>query len=63
VFDSNEKLYIVMELVSYEPFRSFSRQLIPSLQVTGGELFDRIILKEHYSETEAANCFFQVVWP
>ena len=29
-------------------------------QVTGGELFDRILAKDHYSETEAARCFVQV---
>ena len=36
------------------------------MQVTGGELFDRILAKDHYSETEAARCFLQVrplPWP
>ncbi len=28
--------------------------------MTGGELFDRILAKDHYSETEAARCFVQV---
>ena len=43
MFDSNSKLYIVMELV------------------TGGELFDRIIAKEKYSEKDAADVFIQIV--
>ncbi|EKX42291.1 CHK2 DNA damage checkpoint kinase [Guillardia theta CCMP2712] len=43
MFDSNSKLYIVMELV------------------TGGELFDRIIAKEKYSEKDAAHVFIQIV--
>ena len=30
-------------------------------QVTGGELFDRIINKERYNELEAAHCFSQVL--
>jgi len=29
--------------------------------VTGGELFDRIVTKDHYSETEAAKVFVQVM--
>lgn len=29
--------------------------------VTGGELFDRIIEKSHFSETEAADCFNQII--
>jgi len=43
MYDSKEKLYIVMELV------------------TGGELFDRIIDAGHFSETEAAKCFKQII--
>mmetsp|Transcript_27633 Transcript_27633/g.68308 ORF Transcript_27633/g.68308 Transcript_27633/m.68308 type:complete len:602 (-) Transcript_27633:8-1813(-) len=29
--------------------------------VTGGELLDRVIEKDHYTETEAANCFAQII--
>jgi 16S rRNA A1518/A1519 N6-dimethyltransferase RsmA/KsgA/DIM1 with predicted DNA glycosylase/AP lyase activity len=29
--------------------------------VTGGELFDRIVAKDHYSETEAASVFVQMI--
>jgi hypothetical protein len=29
-------------------------------QATGGELFERIGSRAHYSETEAARCFYQV---
>jgi serine/threonine protein kinase len=29
--------------------------------VTGGELFDRIVAKDHYSETEAAKVFVQII--
>jgi len=43
MYDSKDKLYIVMELV------------------TGGELFDRIIDAGHFSETEAAKCFKQLI--
>lgn len=43
MFQSRQKMYIVMELV------------------TGGELFDRIIQKDHYSEMEAANCCSQLL--
>eukprot|EP00286_Rhodomonas_abbreviata_P027081 CAMPEP_0181301634 /NCGR_PEP_ID=MMETSP1101-20121128/7529_1 /TAXON_ID=46948 /ORGANISM="Rhodomonas abbreviata, Strain Caron Lab Isolate" /LENGTH=504 /DNA_ID=CAMNT_0023406953 /DNA_START=51 /DNA_END=1565 /DNA_ORIENTATION=- len=43
VFQSRNKMYIVMEHVS------------------GGELFDRIIEKEHYSEHEAANVAQQLL--
>ena len=29
-------------------------------KVTGGELFDRIVVEDHFSEAEAANVFVQV---
>ncbi|EKX34040.1 hypothetical protein GUITHDRAFT_147498 [Guillardia theta CCMP2712] len=29
--------------------------------VSGGELFDRIVEKDHYSEAEAAHCFYQII--
>ena len=28
----------------------------------GGELFDRVVKKKHYSEHEACSCFVQVRW-
>jgi hypothetical protein len=31
------------------------------LQATGGELFERIGSRAHFSETEAARCFYQVI--
>ena len=31
------------------------------LQVRGGELLDRVINKEHYTELEAARCFTQIM--
>jgi hypothetical protein len=30
-------------------------------QVRGGELLDRVINKEHYTELEAARCFAQIM--
>jgi len=29
-------------------------------KVSGGELFDRIVVKDHFNETEAARVFVQV---
>mmetsp|Transcript_17655 Transcript_17655/g.35507 ORF Transcript_17655/g.35507 Transcript_17655/m.35507 type:complete len:517 (+) Transcript_17655:81-1631(+) len=45
----------------YEMFDASNKLYIVMELVTGGELFDRIIAKEHYSETEAAGCFIQVM--
>ncbi|CAN0238841.1 unnamed protein product [Pylaiella littoralis] len=42
VFDSQNCLYMVMELC------------------TGGELFDRIVMKDHYTENEARDCIIQM---
>lgn len=42
-------------------FESRSKLYIIMELVTGGELFDRIIVKDHYSEKEAANCFKQII--
>jgi len=40
----------------------FSNKLYIVMELaTGGELFDRIIAKAHYSETEAAGCFTQLM--
>ena len=30
-------------------------------KVTGGELFDRIVTKDHFNETEAAKVFVQII--
>lgn len=43
-----------------EVYESRTKLYIIMELVTGGELFDRIIEKEHYSEKEAAGCFQQV---
>lgn len=43
-----------------EVYESRTKLYIIMELVTGGELFDRIIEKEHYSEKEAAACFQQV---
>jgi len=44
-----------------EVYESRTKLYIIMELVTGGELFDRIIEKEHYSEKEAAACFQQVI--
>lgn len=43
-----------------EMYESRSKIYIVMELVTGGELFERVIKKEHYSEMEAARCFQQV---
>jgi hypothetical protein len=37
------------------------RRLTRTLQATGGEMFERIGSRAHFSETEAARCFYQVI--
>mmetsp|Transcript_34767 Transcript_34767/g.81264 ORF Transcript_34767/g.81264 Transcript_34767/m.81264 type:complete len:517 (-) Transcript_34767:71-1621(-) len=45
----------------YEMFDSRSKVYIVMELVTGGELFDRIVEKDHYNESEAANIFCQIM--
>eukprot|EP00286_Rhodomonas_abbreviata_P015258 CAMPEP_0181322842 /NCGR_PEP_ID=MMETSP1101-20121128/19450_1 /TAXON_ID=46948 /ORGANISM="Rhodomonas abbreviata, Strain Caron Lab Isolate" /LENGTH=508 /DNA_ID=CAMNT_0023430795 /DNA_START=99 /DNA_END=1623 /DNA_ORIENTATION=- len=45
----------------YEMYDSSAKLYIVMELVTGGELFDRVIMKAHYSETEAAGCFIQIM--
>jgi len=42
-------------------FETSSHVYIVMELVTGGELFDRIVAKDHYSETEAASVFVEVM--
>jgi len=45
----------------YDWYESKSHFYIVMELVTGGQLLERIIAKDHYSETEAANCFVQII--
>mmetsp|Transcript_41986 Transcript_41986/g.102937 ORF Transcript_41986/g.102937 Transcript_41986/m.102937 type:complete len:509 (+) Transcript_41986:169-1695(+) len=45
----------------YEMFESRSKLYLIIELVSGGELFDRVISKTHYSEKEAAVCFEQII--
>mmetsp|Transcript_32449 Transcript_32449/g.50542 ORF Transcript_32449/g.50542 Transcript_32449/m.50542 type:complete len:514 (+) Transcript_32449:267-1808(+) len=45
----------------HEVFETKTHVYIVMELVTGGELFDRIITKDHYSETEAAKVFVQII--
>ena len=51
IFDSSDKLYIVLELVrSPKLVQPMGHSTVSGWQVTGGELFDRIVSKGSYSE-------------
>ncbi|EKX54189.1 hypothetical protein GUITHDRAFT_84186 [Guillardia theta CCMP2712] len=49
---------VVRMFACYESRSHFHIVMEP---VTGGQLLDRIVAKEHYSETEAADCFLQII--
>ena len=45
----------------HDMFESKEKIYIVMELLTGGELFDRIIAAGHFSETEAAHCFKQIM--
>jgi len=45
----------------HDVYETVSHVYIVMELVTGGELFDRIVAKDHYSETEAASVFVQMI--
>jgi calcium/calmodulin-dependent protein kinase I len=53
-------MYAHTYLTRVAVFESRSKLYIVMELVTGGELFDRIMVKDHYSEREAAHVFDQV---
>jgi calcium/calmodulin-dependent protein kinase I len=44
-----------------EMYESTEKLYIVMELLTGGELFDRIVSKGHFSETDAAHCFHQII--
>ena len=48
-------------IAMYGHYQSKSHVYIVMEPVTGGQLLERIIAKDHYSETEAAHCFIQII--
>lgn len=48
LFETDDKLFIVMELYVYSPVH-----VLTLWRVTGGELFDRVVARDQYSEWEA----------
>eukprot|EP00290_Baffinella_frigidus_P026487 CAMPEP_0180244656 /NCGR_PEP_ID=MMETSP0987-20121128/34547_1 /TAXON_ID=697907 /ORGANISM="non described non described, Strain CCMP2293" /LENGTH=109 /DNA_ID=CAMNT_0022212199 /DNA_START=13 /DNA_END=339 /DNA_ORIENTATION=- len=45
----------------YDVYEARSEFFLCMEPVTGGQLLERIIAKDHYSEREAASCFVQLV--
>jgi serine/threonine protein kinase len=48
-------------IAMYGSYESKSHFYIVMEPVTGGQLLERILAKDHYSETEAANSFVQII--
>lgn len=52
---------LLNSIIGAAVFETVTHVYIVMELVTGGELFDRIVAKDHYSETEAASVFVQII--